>query len=68
MSLFLLSTCAEELKFTPTIYKLPANSPSGNEKSPLLSNPIPYPDYLYLSMSSFLVSLTAPNKQFSNVG
>ena len=40
----------------------------GNEKLPYLSNPIPYPEYPYLSMSKILVNLTAPNKQFSSVG
>ena len=38
-----------------------------NEKLPCLSNPIPYPEYLYLSISAFLVKVTPPNKQFSNV-
>ena len=40
----------------------------GNEKLPLLSNPIPYPEYPYLPISAFLVKVTAPNKQFFNVG
>ena len=35
-------------------------------KLPLESNPIPYPGYLYLSMSAFLVNLTEPNRQSSN--
>ena len=38
------------------------------KKLPFESNPIPYPVYLYLSMSVFLVSLTAPNNQFSKAG
>ena len=42
--------------------------PDGCEKDPFLSNPIPYPKYPYLSISAFLVNLTDPNKQFSNVG
>ena len=42
--------------------------PPENENSPFLSNPIPYPEYLYLSKSAFFVKVTAPNKQFSNVG
>ena len=42
--------------------------PLGCEKNPCLSNPIPYPEYLYLSVRSFLVILTAPTKQFSSVG
>ena len=39
-----------------------------NENVSFLSNPISYPEYLYLSFSAFLVKVTAPNKQFSNVG
>ena len=41
--------------------------PLGCEKVPFYSNPIPYPEYLYLSMSAFFVNLTAPNRQFSKV-
>ena len=41
--------------------------PPRNEKLPLLSNPSPYPKYLYLSTSAFLVKLTAPNNAFSVV-
>ena len=52
----------------PKIIKLQANSPLGNTKVPFASNPIPYPEYLYLSMSVFLVSLTTPNRHFSKVG
>ena len=39
--------------------------PLGCEKLPLESNLIPYPEYLYLSTSTFFVHLTAPNRQFS---
>ena len=39
----------------------------GNERLPLLLNPVPYPEYLYLSISAFLIKVTAPNKQFSSV-
>ena len=39
-----------------------------NKKVPSILNPIPYPEYLYLSILEFLVKLTAPNKQFSSVG
>ena len=38
------------------------------EKDVSLSNPMSYPEYPYLSISAFLVNLTDPNKQFSNVG
>ena len=37
------------------------------EKTHFPSNPMPYPKYLYLSRSAFLVNLTAPNKQFYKV-
>ena len=37
------------------------------EKKSFLSNPIPYTEYLYLSISTFLVKLTDPNK-FSRFG
>ena len=41
------------------------NPPLGNEKVPLLSNPVPYPEYLHLTISALLVNSTSPNKQFS---
>ena len=50
------------------ITTLQPNAPLGIEKVPLLSNPIPYPEYLYLPISAFLINLTAPKKLFSNVG
>ena len=50
------------------ITTLQSNPPLGIEKVPLLSNPIPYPEYLYMPISAFLINLTAPNKLFSNVG
>ena len=37
--------------------------PSDNKNSERKSNPMPYPLYLYLSGSAFLVSYTAPNKK-----
>ena len=39
----------------------------GNEKLDVLSNPIPYPEYLYLLTSAFLVKLTAPNNAFCTI-
>ena len=52
---------------TKVIQFLP--NPLPTEKVPLLSNPVPCPEYLYISTSTvFLVKLTAPNKQFSIVG
>ena len=35
----------------------------GCKKIFLATSPIPYPEYLYLSISAFLVNLTAPKKQ-----
>ena len=67
MSFFLLSIFDDELVSTPKIITfLPISLP--NEKDVSLSNPVPYPEYPYLSISEFLVSLTDPNKQFSTVG
>ena len=37
------------------------------KNGPFESDPILYPEYLYLSMSVFLVNLTATNRQFSKV-
>ena len=68
MSFFELSTWGEELISPPKINTSTPNLPPGNEKLDLLSNPIPWPEYLYLSMSVFLVKVTAPNKQFFIVG
>ena len=36
---------------------------SGNENNDCVSNLMPQPLYLYLSVSAFLVSFTAPNRQ-----
>ena len=52
---------------TPKIIVLLPKLPVGCVKTPFPSNPIPYPEYLYLSTSVFLVILTASNKQFSKV-
>ena len=41
--------------------------PLGCEEFLLESNPIPYPEYFYLSMSAFLCNLAEPNRQFSKV-
>ena len=66
ISFFLLSIFVDELMSTPKIITFLPNPIPGDEKLPCLSNPIPYPEYLYLSLSAFLVRLTAPNKQFSS--
>ena len=65
---FLLSIFVDELISTPKIITFLLNPAPGNEMLPCLSNPIRYPEYLYLSTSAFLVKVTAPNKQFSSVG
>ena len=57
----------DEPMSTPKIITFLPNPVPGNEKLPCLSNPIPYPEYPHLSISAFLVKLTAPNKQFSSV-
>ena len=46
----------------PKIIPLQPIPPVGNEKVLRLSNLILYPEYLYLSISAFLVNLIAPNK------
>ena len=67
MYFFLLSIFDDEIISTPKIITfLRVSLP--NEKVVSVSNPISYPEYLYLSMSAFLVNLTDPNKQFSSVG
>ena len=53
---FLLSVCGDELISTPKIVTFLANPIAGNPNVPFISNPIPYPEYLYLSISaSFLL-------------
>ena len=68
ISFFLFSIGTEELIYTPKIITFLPNPIPGNEKLPCLSNPTPYLEYLYLSISAFLVKLTAPNKKSSSVG
>ena len=67
MSFPSLSTWTDELICTPKIIALLPKLPVGCEKTPFPSNPIPYPEYLYLSTSLFFGTLTAPKKQFSKV-
>ena len=64
----LLLKCGELLKAAPKIMTFLIYPPLGSEKLPLESNPIPYPECLYLSISIFFVNLTAPNRQFCKVG
>ena len=64
MSFPLLPICDEEFKSAPKIITFLPYPPPGNEKLPLLSNASPYPEYLYLSTSAFLVKLTAQIMHF----
>ena len=50
------------------LQKLLRNPPLENEKVLFTSNPIPHPEYLYLSISAFFANLTEPNKEFLSVG
>ena len=59
---FLLSIFVDELISTLKIIIFLPVPPLGCENNPCLSNPIPYPEYLYLSISAILVKLAAPNK------
>ena len=47
---------------TPKTITFQPNPAPGNEKRPCLSNQIAYSEYPYLSVSAFLVKVTAPNK------
>ena len=68
ISFFLLSIFVDELISAPkTITFLPV-PPLWCEKNPYLSNPIPYPEDLYLSILTFLVNVPAPNKLLFSVG
>ena len=52
---------------TPKIITFWPYPPPGNENLDVLSNAVPYPEYSYLSTSTFLVKLTAPNHAFCTV-
>ena len=67
ISFFLLSIFVDELISIPTIITFQPVPPLRWEKNSYLSNLILYPEYLCLSISAFLVKLTAPNEQFSSV-
>ena len=68
MSFRLLSTRADELISALMVTTFLPKLPSGSKQTPVLSNPIPYSEYLFLSISAILVMLTAPNKTFTSVG
>ena len=67
MFLVLLLPCEELAKSAPKTMTFLPYSPLGCVKLPPESNPIPYPECLYLSISAFFNNLTAPNRQFSKV-
>ena len=50
--------------YTRKIIAFWPNLPLANKKVPCESNPIPYPEYFYLSISAFVVNFTAPNRRF----
>ena len=61
---FLLA-CTELLRPAQKIITFALFPPLGCEKLPFESNPMPYPEYLYLLTSEFFVILIASNRQFS---
>ena len=67
MLFVLLLACVELLKSATKIITFLSYPPLGCVKLPLESNPIPYPKYFYLSISTFFVNLTEPNRQFCKV-
>ena len=64
---YLLSTCTELLISARKLITFFPYPPLGCENFPFESNPLPYPEYLYLSISPFFLNLTAPNRPFSGV-
>ena len=62
MLLALLLACVELLKSAPKIITFTPYVPSACQKLPFESNPMPYPEYLYLLISAFFVTLTSSNK------
>ena len=62
MLLALLLACVELFKSAPKIVAFAPYVPSACKKLPFESEPMSYPEYLYLLISAFFVNLTAPNK------
>ena len=62
MLLVLLLACTELLVSAPRIIRFLRNPPLGFEKDPFELNPIPYTEYLDLSMSVFFVNSIAPKR------
>ena len=67
MLLVLLLACKEMLKSAPKIITFTPFVLSVCKELPFLSKSMPYPEYLYLLISTFFVILTAPNKEFFKV-
>ena len=65
MLLVLLLECTELLISAPKIITFLPYPPLVCVKLPLESNPIPYPEYLYLLISASFLNLTEPNRLFS---
>ena len=63
----LLSTCTEELLSAPTFITVLPNPPVVKEKIPFLSNLIPYPEELCISVSASLTNFPASNKEFPSL-
>ena len=63
MLLVLLLACTELVISAPKITTFLPSPPLRCEKVPFKSNSVPYPEYLYLSISAFLVNLTEPIRQ-----
>ena len=63
----LLSIRGEELISIPKVIIFWPNLPPGNEKPDFLSNPMPQPEYAYLSISVFSVKGPARDKHFFSV-
>ena len=61
ISFSLLSILVDELISTPKIITFLRVPTIGCEKYPYLSNPIPYPEHLYLSTSAFFVKQIQQN-------
>ena len=65
-SFFLLSTFPQELISTPKIITFWVNLPLENKNVQLGSNPVPYPEYLYLPITAFYLIQLHETKNFLN--
>ena len=67
LSLFLFSTCADDLLATQNIITFLTNSPFANKEDEHASYAIPFLEQEYLSGSAFLINVAASNKKSFNV-